>query len=67
MKASFNNEEVLGKGLKRFSLPREDFFITTKLNTFEGFGVADWTHTEIEKLKNGLLFLIYIELSVSLS
>ncbi|MFC5602703.1 aldo/keto reductase family protein [Sporosarcina koreensis] len=59
------NEEVLGNGLKKSSLPREDFFITTKLNTFEGFGGADWAHAEIEKSLEKLqtdyidLFLIH--------
>ena len=43
------NEEVVGKGLKKSSIPREDFFITTKLNTFNGFAGADWAHAEIEK------------------
>ncbi|GGA90130.1 aldo/keto reductase family protein [Ornithinibacillus halotolerans] len=45
----YNNEEVLGKGLKKSSIPREDFFITTKLNTREGFGGTDWAHAEIKK------------------
>ena len=45
----YNNEEVVGKGLKKSSLPREEFFITTKLNTIKGFGGADWAHEEIEK------------------
>ncbi|MGN7387871.1 aldo/keto reductase family protein [Sporosarcina sp. SAFN-015] len=61
----YANEEVLGDGLKKSSLPREDFFITTKLNTFEGFGGADWAHAEIEKSLEKLqtdyidLFLIH--------
>jgi len=45
----YNNEEVLGQAIANSSLPREDFFITTKLNTFEGFAGADWAHAEIEK------------------
>jgi diketogulonate reductase-like aldo/keto reductase len=45
----YSNEEVVGEGLKKSSLPREDFFITTKLNTYEGFGGVDWAHSEIEK------------------
>lgn len=59
------NEEVLGEGLKKSSLPREDFFITTKLNTYEGFGGTDWAHREIEKSLEKLetdyidLFLIH--------
>jgi diketogulonate reductase-like aldo/keto reductase len=59
------NEEVLGNGLKKSSLPREDFFITTKLNTFEGLGGADWAHAEIKKSLEKLqtdyidLFLIH--------
>lgn len=61
----YANEEVLGDGLKKSSLPREDYFITTKLNTFEGFGGADWAHAEIEKSLEKLqtdyidLFLIH--------
>lgn len=59
------NEEVVGNGLKKSTLPREDFFITTKLNTFEGFHGADWAHAEIEKSLEKLqtdyidLFLIH--------
>ena len=45
----YNNEEVLGQGIANSSVPREDFFITTKLNTFKGFAGADWAHAEIEK------------------
>ncbi|OIK11790.1 aldo/keto reductase [Bacillus sp. MUM 13] len=61
----YNNEEVLGTGLQKSSLPREDFFITTKLNTYGGFGGADWVHAEIEKSLEKLqtdyidLFLIH--------
>ena len=61
----YANEEVVGKGLKKSSLPREAFFITSKLNTFEGFGGADWAHAEIEKSLEKLqtdsidLFLIH--------
>lgn len=52
----YNNEEVVGKGIRNSSLPREDFFITTKLNTYQGFGGASWAHAEIEKreIANGL-------------
>ncbi|MCG3088376.1 aldo/keto reductase [Sporosarcina cyprini] len=59
------NEEVVGNGIKKSSLPREEFFITTKLNTFEGFGGAEWAHAEIEKSLEKLqtdyidLFLIH--------
>lgn len=61
----YNNEEVVGDGLKKSSLPRGDFFITTKLNTKNGFGGADWAHAEIEKSLEKLqtdfidLFLIH--------
>ncbi|MHA6260613.1 aldo/keto reductase family protein [Sporosarcina sp. CAU 1771] len=61
----YRNEEVLGQGIKKSSLPREEFFITTKLNTFEGFGGTDWAHAEIEKSLEKLqtdyidLFLIH--------
>lgn len=59
------NEEVVGKGIKKSSLPREDFFITTKLNTREGYKGADWVHAEIERSLKKLetdyvdLFLIH--------
>ncbi|WOV86948.1 aldo/keto reductase [Sporosarcina oncorhynchi] len=61
----YGNEEVVGNGLKKSSLPREEFFITTKLNTFEGYVSADWAHAEIEKSLEKLqtdsidLFLIH--------
>ncbi|MHA6260064.1 aldo/keto reductase family protein [Sporosarcina sp. CAU 1771] len=61
----YRNEEVLGKGLQNSSLPREEFFITTKLNTFEGFGGTEWAHAEIKKSLEKLqtdsidLFLIH--------
>ena len=45
----YNNEEVLGEGIAKSTLPREEFFITTKLNTFKGFASTDWAHSEIEK------------------
>lgn len=45
----YQNEEIVGEGLKKSSIPREDFFITTKLNTMEGYQGADWAHAEIEK------------------
>lgn len=45
----YSNEEVLGEGLKKSSLPREDFFITTKLKTREGYGGKEWAIAEIEK------------------
>lgn len=31
--ALYNNEEVVGEGLKKSNVPREEFFITTKFNT----------------------------------
>ena len=45
----YNNEEVVGKGLAKSSVPREEFFITTKLNTKDGYKGAEWAHAEIEK------------------
>jgi diketogulonate reductase-like aldo/keto reductase len=45
----YKNEEVLGEGLKKSSLLREDFFITTKLFTYDGYGGADWVHKKIEE------------------
>lgn len=59
------NEEVLGEGLKKSSQPRENYFITSKLNTFKGFGGTDWAHAEIKKSLEKLqtdyidLFLIH--------
>ncbi|WP_033543651.1 aldo/keto reductase family protein [Planococcus sp. CAU13] len=61
----YANEEIVGNGLKKSALPREDFFITTKLNTFEGFAGRDWAVSEIEKSLEKLgtdyidLFLIH--------
>lgn len=61
----YRNEEILAKGLKKSKMPREDFFITTKLNTFEGYHGGDWAKAEIEKSLNKLesnyidLFLIH--------
>lgn len=45
----YNNEEVVGEGLKKSAIPREEFFITTKLNTIDGYKGSDWAHAEIEK------------------
>ena len=62
---AYNNEEVLGKGLEDSGLPREEFFITTKLNTFAGFHGLDWVKSGIEKSLKKLktdyidLFLIH--------
>jgi len=59
------NEEVLGEGIKKSSLPRKDFFITTKLNTRGGFRGIKWAQGEIEKSLEKLqtnyidLFLIH--------
>lgn len=61
----YRNEEVVGNGLKKFSLPREKFFITSKLNTYKGFNGSDWARAEIEKSLEKLqtdyidLFLIH--------
>lgn len=61
----YNNEEVLGEGLKKSSVSREEFFITTKLNTREGYKGKDWVHAEIKKSLEKLqtdyvdLFLIH--------
>lgn len=44
----YRNEKVVGAGIKKSSLPRENFFITTKLGTFDGFIGEDWAHASIE-------------------
>ena len=62
---SYLNEEIIGNGLKKSSLPREDFFITTKLHTSNVYKGANWAHAEIEKSLKKLqtdyidLFLIH--------
>lgn len=45
----YRNEEMLGRGLKKSGIAREEFFITTKLNTFDGFAGEQWAHEEIAK------------------
>ncbi len=45
----YRNEEMLGEGLKKSGIAREKFFITTKLDTFHGFGGEQWAHQEIAK------------------
>lgn len=61
----YANEEVVGKGLNQSDLKREDYFITTKLNTNKGFAGHDWITAEIEKSLEKLqtdyidLFLIH--------
>lgn len=61
----YNNEEVLGEGIKKSGLPREEFFITTKLFVSQGYHGADWARAEIakslEKLQTDYidLFLIH--------
>lgn len=45
----YSNEEVVGKGIHKSSVPREDFFITTKLSTRKGISSIDWAVAEIEK------------------
>lgn len=61
----YRNEEVVGTGIQKSSLPREEFFITSKLKTFDGFHGAEWARAEIEKSLEKLqtdyidLFLIH--------
>lgn len=61
----YGNETVIGKGLKKSDLPRDDFFITTKLNTMNGFGGEEWARNAIETSLDHLetdyvdLFLIH--------
>lgn len=44
----YNNEEVVGEGIKKSGIPREDFFITTKLNTRVAYEGIDQVHKAIE-------------------
>ncbi|MFC3417922.1 aldo/keto reductase family protein [Salinicoccus hispanicus] len=61
----YANEEVVGKGLNQSGVKREDYFITTKLNTNEGYVSRDWIDAEINKSLEKLqtdyidLFLIH--------
>src|SRR5690625_4055831 len=43
------NVEVVGKGIKKSSLPREDFIINTKLNTREGYKSAECVHAAVDR------------------
>ncbi len=45
----YHNEEIVGNALAESNLPRSDFFLVTKLNTYEGFQGRDWAEKEIEK------------------
>ncbi|MHA6250435.1 aldo/keto reductase family protein [Oceanobacillus sp. CAU 1775] len=60
----YRNEKVLGEGWKKSGLPREDFFITTKLNTRKEYAGANWVHNEIknslEKLQTDYIDLYLI-------
>lgn len=62
---AYRNEEVLGASIEKSGIAREDFFITTKLNTFAGYHGKDWVLSEIEKSLKKLktdyidLFLIH--------
>ncbi len=60
----YRNEAMLGQGLKKSGIAREDFFITTKLNTFDGFAGEQWAHEEIakslEKLQTDYVDLLLI-------
>ena len=46
---AYRNEEVLGQSIGKSGVAREDFFITTKLNTFAGYHGKEWVQSEIEK------------------
>ncbi|HHU08329.1 MAG TPA: aldo/keto reductase [Clostridiaceae bacterium] len=62
---AYRNEEVLGESIAKSGIVREEFFITTKLNTFEGYKGQDWLRSEVEKSLNKLrtefvdMFLIH--------
>lgn len=47
--AIYRTEPVVGGAIAKSGLPREEFFITTKLNTYEGFKGIDWVEEEIAK------------------
>ncbi|MBG9989093.1 aldo/keto reductase [Aerococcaceae bacterium DSM 111176] len=46
---SYFNEKVLGDGIAKSDVPRSEFFITTKLSTWEGYPSDEWARAEIEK------------------
>lgn len=64
------NEEVVGDGLNKSDVKREDVFITTKLNTFDGYKGDEWVKEEISKSLEKLntdyidLFLIHTAANV---
>ena len=63
--ALYNNEEVLGQGLKKSTAPREDFFITTKLNTrIEFDSVQEEIEKSLEKLQTDYVDLYLIHFPV---
>lgn len=45
---SYRNEEMVGNALANSSIPRNEFFITTKLRTSSGYEGKDWARGEIE-------------------
>lgn len=59
------NEEVVGRGIQQSEMPREEFFITTKLNTYNGYPGDEAVHASIKSSLQKLqvetidLFLIH--------
>lgn len=62
---SYRTEPVVGEGIEKSGLGRENFFITSKLKTSDGYSGKDWAEKEIEKSLQALktdyidLFLIH--------
>ncbi|MBG9985161.1 aldo/keto reductase [Aerococcaceae bacterium DSM 111022] len=46
---SYNTESVIGEGIAKSNVPRSEFFITTKLSTWDGYKGDDWARETIEK------------------
>lgn len=62
--ALYNNEEVVGEGIRKSGIPRKEFFITTKLNTKEDYKgitqVKEAIEESLRKLQTDYLDLYLI-------
>lgn len=62
---SYRTETVVGEAIEKSGIDREEFFITSKLQTSKGYFGSDWAHEEIAKSLKALktdyidLFLIH--------